>query len=421
MARSRSYSEHVNVVKKVLVNGAWKRFAVVKRNGKIVRDHVLVAGEDQHHPEGNYYIEWYEGENRRRQSVESFEAMLALARQKKMELHARKTGLITAPPAANSAPQSNGNLGNRNMGKHKNAAIDEYLAYIKGNRSEGTYKAYRYTLDVLLRTSFSRSSIQDATRDDILKFISFCGERGYQSRTIYDKVVVVLQFFKLYGLTKLITPSDWPKYVETIRPIYEPDEIRSMLKKATDDEEVRLKFFLSSGFRDREVRYLTFYDIDFRHSVARVTAKPRWDFKPKNYEERMVPLPTPLVAQLKKWKEQRQAAPSDLVFPNSNGNPKDDHLDMVKKIAHRARLNCGQCTTEHGNKCSEGPNCMRFFLHKFRHTYATEHLRHGVDIRTLQGWLGHRDIQSTMVYLKAVQSTDAVTKVNRGFLAQYVG
>jgi site-specific recombinase XerD len=25
-------------------------------------------------------------------------------------------------------------------------------------------------------------------------------------------------------------------------------------------------------------------------------------------------------------------------------------------------------------------------------------LRHGVDIRTLQNWMGHRDIKSTMVY-----------------------
>ena len=93
---------------------------------------------------------------------------------------------------------------------------------------------------------------------------------------------------------------------------------------------------------------------------------------------------------------------------------------MVKRVAHSAGLNCGQCTTEHGNRCSEGHYCMRFFLHKFRHTYATEHLRHGVDIRTLQLWLGHRDIKSTMVYLKGVQSKDALVKVNGGMLAAYV-
>jgi integrase len=45
---------------------------------------------------------------------------------------------------------------------------------------------------------------------------------------------------------------------------------------------------------------------------------------------------------------------------------------------------------------------------------------HGVDIRTLQSWMGHRDIKSTMVYLKGVQSKDALAKVNAGALARYV-
>jgi site-specific recombinase XerD len=63
---------------------------------------------------------------------------------------------------------------------------------------------------------------------------------------------------------------------------------------------------------------------------------------------------------------------------------------------------------------------MNFFLHKFRHTFATNHLRDGVDIRTVQAWLGHRDIKSTMVYLKGIRSKDAAQKVNSGELAALV-
>jgi integrase/recombinase XerD len=418
MARSRSYAERVNVLKKVLINGVWKFVPVIERNGKIVRDHVLIAGSDQHHAEGSYYIEWYEGSRRRKQCVGSFEKVLDAARCKSIELNARKAGIATVevtPPPGNAQPSSpsNGRL-------TKNAAIDDYLAYVKTNRAPGTYKAYRYTLDALLRASFSPTYIDEATRDDILKFIAFCADRGYQPRTIYDKVVVVNQFFKRHDVTKLLDRSDWPKYVETIRPIYEPEEIRPMLQNATLNQGLRMKFFLASGFRDKEVRYVTWYDIDFRNCLARVTKKPRWKFFPKNYEERAVPLPTSLIEQLRELKEETKALPSQPVFSNSKGNPTKDHLFMVKRVAHRAGLNCGQCTTEHGNRCSEGAYCMRFFLHKFRHTYATEHLRHGVDIRTLQLWLGHRDIKSTMVYLKGVQSKDALVKVNGGMLAAYV-
>jgi integrase/recombinase XerD len=415
MARSRSYAERVNVLKKVLVNGNWKFVPVLEKSGKIVRDHVVIAGHDEHHPEGSYYIEWYEGtESRRKESVGGFENVLEAARRKSIELHARKAGVLTAEMA------NQGAAGNGNGRVTKDAAIQEYLEYIQAHRSERTYKSYRYTLDTLLRNSYSKPYVDAVAREDIIKFMTFCYDRGLQARTVYDKLVVVLQFFKRNGKSHLIEPSDWPRYVETIRPIYEPEELEGMFRVATGRESVFLKFLLSSGFRDREARYVLWLDIDFRNGVVRVTAKPRWKFRPKNYEERVVPLPTKLMEQLQKLKKERNASGSELVFGNSAGNPNSRQIDIVKRVAQRAKLNCGQCETEHGNKCSEGPFCMRFFLHKFRHTFATEHLRHGVDIRTLQTWLGHRDIQSTMVYLKGVQSKDALAKVNAGSLAAYL-
>jgi integrase/recombinase XerD len=72
MARTKRYAERVNVLKKVRVNGSWKLASVLERNGKIVRDHVLISGNDEHHPEGGYYLEWYqEGKRRRKPSATS--------------------------------------------------------------------------------------------------------------------------------------------------------------------------------------------------------------------------------------------------------------------------------------------------------------------------------------------------------------
>lgn len=42
-------------------------------------------------------------------------------------------------------------------------------------------------------------------------------------------------------------------------------------------------------------------------------------------------------------------------------------------------------------------------FHSFRHYRATQWLKHGVDIRTVKEWLGHRDIQTTMRYLHFVE------------------
>jgi integrase len=43
-----------------------------------------------------------------------------------------------------------------------------------------------------------------------------------------------------------------------------------MLEHADQDEGVFLKFLLVSGFRDREVRHVTWRDMDFRNSLVRV-------------------------------------------------------------------------------------------------------------------------------------------------------
>jgi integrase len=71
------------------------------------------------------------------------------------------------------------------------------------------------------------------------------------------------------------------------------------------------------------------------------------------------------------------------------------------------------------NRCAEGPYCGRWFLHKFRHTYATRHPQDGIDIRTLQQWMGHSHIASTMVYLKGVRNSDVQARINKGSLAAF--
>ncbi len=363
---------------------------------------------------GAYYIEWRVGgrRGRRYRTAVARDEAIDQARRKAIELRAIRDGLIAGPePEPEVAPKTT--IGD---------AIDAYLRYVKMQRKPRTHLTYRYTLDTLLRAAYKKKYVEDATRDDVLDFMTYCYELGLGARTVYDKVVTVLQLFKKHGRTGLMEKGDWPKYVDAIRPIYEPEELIAMFNVATEDEADLLKFILGSGFRDQELRYVAYLDLDFRHHLARVTAKAKWGFTPKNWEERIVPLPTVLMERLRKRKERKKARPHDLGLRQYEGPRKpDSEMDMVvKRVAERAGLNCGQCVTEHNNKCAEGPYCMNFFLHKFRHTFATNHLRDGVDIRTVQNWLGHRDIQSTMVYLKGVRSKDAAMKVNSGELASLV-
>jgi integrase/recombinase XerD len=154
---------------------------------------------------------------------------------------------------------------------------DRYVSRLrqKHNRADRTYLTYRYTLDVLLRQPCATPFVEDISREDILKFITDCYKLGLGGRTVYDKLVIVLQMFKRYGRTKLIERNDWPDYVEKTRPIYEPEEIQTLLRNADTDEAIFLKFLLGSGFRDREAQHVTWRDLDFHNSVVRVIEKPK--------------------------------------------------------------------------------------------------------------------------------------------------
>jgi integrase/recombinase XerD len=59
----------------------------------------------------------------------------------------------------------------------------------------------------------------------------------------------------------------------------------------------------------------------------------------------------------------------------------------------------------------------KFCLYKWRHTFATQMLRSGVDIKTLQTLLGHKDIATTEKYLKALRLDDLRHKVEASMLA----
>lgn len=107
-------------------------------------------------------------------------------------------------------------------------------------------------------------------------------------------------------------------------------------------------------------------------------------FKPKDSEERTIPIPSTLVRDLKALKT---TSKTNLIFPNGQGNANGHLLRDLKEVAKRGKLNCGHCESTHFGKaitCKTHAVCEQFYLHKFRHTFACMHLLAGVDVRTVQ-------------------------------------
>jgi integrase len=126
----------------------------------------------------------------------------------------------------------------------------------------------------------------------------------------------------------------------------------------------------------------------------------------KDHEERELPLSEELFDLLMQLRQKHLT--SKLVFGAKNGKPNTKLLQLVKRRARRAGLNCGNC-----DGCAARQECERWFLHRSRATYYTKLLRSGMDLRTVQQMMGHSDLASTMRYLRPAENTHVQEKVNQ--------
>ena len=380
-------NREVNVTKRIkTAQGLRYCSVVISANGRIKPDAVLVSGKEERHPEGAYYLEWRERSKRVRLSIGKDPATATARRlQKEAELNARNNGVTVV--------YENDQNGHRSVA----AAVTDFLDETKLTKKPKTLAAYTTALSYF-QESCPKLHLEDISRKDLLKFSAFLREEKEQApRSVYNKFENVMSFLKANGIRGLAGKNDWPRYTEEEPEIYEDEELAELFAACDAEERLWYEFFLMTGMREQEVMYTYWSDINLTHATVRVTHKPDRGWTPKAYKEREIPIPAKLVKSLKAWKTKANKT-CTLVFPTAGYNVKMNFLDDLKAVAERANFDDDN-----------------FWLHKFRATFATRHLWNGVDLRTVQNWLGHSDMESTMRYLKPSRSQTVRDKVNSTF------
>jgi integrase/recombinase XerD len=371
----------VSLTKRVKTSNGMRYCTVVTAaNGRIAQDMVLVNGKAERHTEGAYYIEWHVKGIRKRLSVGT-NATDAAAKKHKQEqlLGARAVGLTVEEPK---------------KGRLLVNAAAAYLAEIEAQKKNSTYKSYRVSINYFVECCTKRT-LEEIDRSDLMHFLTFLRKK-FSAYTVFQKFMNALIFLKSQGIVGLIGKDDWPPYTLEEPETYEAEDLQKFFSACTKDEQLLFHFFLYTGMRDREVAHTTWKSINFATGEISVKHNPEYDWTPKAYTERTIPVPQKLMDDLK---AKKRTSTSDLAFPADCGKPKRIFYSC-KAIAKRAGL-----------------NQKDWHLHKFRATFATMQLQNGFDVRTVMSWMGHTDIQSTMRYLKPNRSQLVRDRVETTFTA----
>ena len=301
-------------------------------------------------------------------------------------------------------------------------AVEAFLAEASKKKRPKTVVGYQLNLTQFLDSAKSLKFLDEVSKQTLREFRDYLAARGYEPRTLHNRVMTALSLLKEHRIhTGFSLTNDLPTFEEDPPVPFAEEELKRLFAIMTDEDRDRYKFFLGTACREQEVQYATWTDVDFERMEFHVRQKQDVGFVPKNHEKRTVPIPASLVVLLKRRK--KSAPHGRWIFVNRNGQPDGHFLKKLKRIALEAGLNCGECTTmvnkgRYDRKrpvqvtCKTDPVCKHFFLHRLRKTCASRWEAAGIPVRTIQAWLGHKDLSTTQRYLGVTDSSKLRSKID---------
>ncbi len=298
--------------------------------------------------------------------------------------------------ASSTRPRSGSAVPARSGATFADAAA-EYLRFSEQDRGckPSTVRNYRNAINVHLLPVFGAMALEDVTVQEIERWragmSSARQQRELSNKTKNNLLVLMHAIFrravKLYAL-----PANPVASVDRFRvrssgdiQVFSPEEVWSLVRAAGSEADAAI--FLTAAFtglRRGELLGLRWRDVDFPGSTIRVRASYAAGklTTPKSGKVRAVPMAPDIASALAKLGDrERYTGDDDFVFAGEAGLPLDG--DAVSSRYRDALARAGL-------------RPLRF--HDLRHTFGTRMIAKA-DIRRVQEWMGHADIQTTMKYL----------------------
>jgi integrase len=278
-------------------------------------------------------------------------------------------------------------------------AAAEYLRYIKHDRGRkpSTLRGYRSAIEAHLLPAFGSMPIEAVTTEAIERWLaSFGGSARTRNKLLIQLHGILRRARKVYGLpgNAAAEVEKFPQRRSGEIDVFSPEEVWALVRAAATEQDGAL--FLTAAFtglRMGELLALRWRDVDFAAQTIRVRASYYAGqlTTPKSGKVRAVPMAPDVASAMAHLGEREHwVEDDDLMFAGETGGYVDGSA-----LRRRYKLALRQAELRP----------LRF--HDLRHTFGTRMIAKA-DIRRVQEWMGHADIQTTMRYLHyAPRSEDA--------------
>ena len=233
------------------------------------------------------------------------------------------------------------------------------------------------------------NSLEEITPMILRSFMAYMSRNERGKRSINRKMSAVRTFFGFLIMEGVVESNPTvlisaPKYEKPLPTVLTDREVR-IISDSVDTADIlgirdraMIELLYSSGIRASELISLSEYNFNYNERELRVTGKGE--------KERVTFFSNRASEWIRRYIEEKKLKyknyTKDILFVNSNG----------KRLTDRSLR---RLITDYGENSGVKKHISP---HTFRHSFATELLNRGIDIKFLQELLGHSSIMTTQVY-----------------------